>query len=262
MNIIVTGVSRGIGYETARHLVLGGHHVLGISRNAPDLAERLQREMPGARFEMISFDLEKGDMESLVEQKVKKIFPKVHALVNNAGLLVSRPFEQISSAELRRVFEVNVFSVFRLIQYLVPLMEGVITVESTEVLESSGGERLGERLSLRQQVIQARGAHIVNISSMGGITGTAKFAGLSAYSSSKGALSILTECLAVELQKKNISVNGIAPGAVQTEMLAQAFPGFKAPVNASQMGEFIADFTVNGHKYFNGKVLPVSLSTP
>lgn len=262
MNIIVTGVSRGIGFETARQLVALGHQVIGISRTGEVKIQELPAGKAGSKFKGICFDLESGDAIKLVREQIKPVFPQVHALVNNAGMLISKPFEQISREELRRIYEVNVFSVFNLIQALLPLMDGVITVSSTEVQDSGGGQRLGERLAVRQQVIQAKGAHIVNISSMGGLTGTAKFAGLSAYSSSKGALTILTECLAVELAKRNISVNGIAPGAVQTEMLSQAFPGFKAPVTAGQMGEFVADFVVNGHKYFNGKVLPVSLSTP
>jgi NAD(P)-dependent dehydrogenase (short-subunit alcohol dehydrogenase family) len=105
-------------------------------------------------------------------------------------------------------------------------------------------------------------AHIVNISSMGGFQGTSKFPGLSAYSSSKAALSGLTECLAEELKDKNIAVNCLAIGAVQTEMLAKAFPGYKAPLSAKQMAEFICNFSLTGHLYFNGKIIPVSSTTP
>jgi NAD(P)-dependent dehydrogenase (short-subunit alcohol dehydrogenase family) len=97
---------------------------------------------------------------------------------------------------------------------------------------------------------------------MGGFQGSDKFPGLSAYSVTKGTLSILTECLAVELQDKNIKVNCLCLGAVQTEMLNEAFPGLTAPVEASQMGTYISDFVINGHTFYNGKVLPVALQNP
>ena len=119
---------------------------------------------------------------------------------------------------------------------------------------------------LTQQLLSHMGltktAHIVNISSMGGFAGSVKFPGLSAYSSSKGALGILTECLAEELKEKNIKANCLCLGAVNTEMLKQAFPGYQAPVNPKQMAEFIGNFALQGHAYFNGKIIPVSLSTP
>jgi NAD(P)-dependent dehydrogenase (short-subunit alcohol dehydrogenase family) len=85
---------------------------------------------------------------------------------------------------------------------------------------------------------------------------------LAAYSSAKGALSILTECMAEEFKDQNISVNCLALGAVQTQMLETAFPGIQAPVDADTMGMYLANFALNGHLVYNGKVLPVSLSTP
>ena len=97
---------------------------------------------------------------------------------------------------------------------------------------------------------------------MGGIQGSQKFPGLSAYSTSKSTLITLTECLSEEFKIKDVSFNCLALGAVQTEMLAQAFPGYKAPISAMEMGSFISDFWLNGNKYFNGKVIPVSLTTP
>lgn len=102
-------------------------------------------------------------------------------------------------------------------------------------------------------------AHIINIGSFGGFQGSSKFSGLAAYSSSKAALANLTECLAEEFKNKNISVNCLALGAVETEMFREAFPGNSAPVNAATMAEFIAWFVVNGSKFFNGKILPVTL---
>lgn len=106
------------------------------------------------------------------------------------------------------------------------------------------------------------GGHIVNISSMGGFQGSVKFPGLSAYSASKGALAILTECLAEELKDKNIKVNCLALGSSQTEMFEAAFPGMQAGTLAFEMGRYVADFALNGSKYFNGKIIPVSNTTP
>ena len=97
---------------------------------------------------------------------------------------------------------------------------------------------------------------------MGGYQGSSKFPGLSLYSASKGALSILSECMAEELGEKGIKVNCLALGAAQTEMLEKAFPGYQAPLSANEMAEFISDFAINGHRYFNGKILPISVSTP
>jgi NAD(P)-dependent dehydrogenase (short-subunit alcohol dehydrogenase family) len=111
-------------------------------------------------------------------------------------------------------------------------------------------------------LLKAGNAHIVNITSMGGYLGSAKFNGLSHYSASKAALAILTECCAEEYKNDHLSFNALALGSVQTEMLGEAFPGYKAPVNAEEMGEFIANFAINGNRFFNGKVLPVSMSIP
>jgi NAD(P)-dependent dehydrogenase (short-subunit alcohol dehydrogenase family) len=82
------------------------------------------------------------------------------------------------------------------------------------------------------------------------------------YSASKGAVAVLTEAMAEEFKEKQIRVNCLAYGAVQTEMLAEAFPGYKAPLLPDDMAAFVSDFALNGHHFFNGKILPVSLSTP
>jgi NAD(P)-dependent dehydrogenase (short-subunit alcohol dehydrogenase family) len=104
--------------------------------------------------------------------------------------------------------------------------------------------------------------HIVNIGSMGGYQGSVKFPGLSAYSASKAALHTLTECLALELNDLEIKVNCLAIGSAQTEMLETAFPGYQSPVMAFEMGKYIADFAITGHRFYNGKVLPVASTTP
>ena len=72
----------------------------------------------------------------------------------------------------------------------------------------------------------------MHISSMGGVQGSSKFPGLSLYSAAKGAVCVFTESLSTEWVQRGIAVNALALGAVQTEMLDEAFPGFQAPVQS------------------------------
>ena len=97
---------------------------------------------------------------------------------------------------------------------------------------------------------------------MGGIQGSMKFPGLAAYSSAKGAVITLSELLAEEYKAQGIAFNVLAIGAVQTEMLAEAFPDYQAPLTAAQMADYIFNFATTGHTFYNGKVLQVSSSTP
>ena len=157
-------------------------------------------------------------------------FDHVDILINNAGQLVNKPFNKTTFNDFESVYKVNVFGAAELIRLLI------------KSFNSS--------------------CHIVNISSIGGIAGSSKFSGLSAYSSSKGALNILTEMLSEEFKESDIKINSLALGAVQTEMLNDAFPGYKAPLSAKEMAKFILDFSLNGSKFFNGKIIPVSISNP
>ena len=231
--VIVTGASRGIGFELVKQYALAGHEVLAISRNS-DKLEHLKCEClklnPNAIVHTISFDLAAGNFYSTLLPYISKSFSHVDVLINNAGSLVAKPFAEISAEELLRVYNVNVLSVFKLTQSLLPIFSS--------------------------------NAHIVNISSVGGIQGSVKFSGLTAYSSSKAALISLTECLAEEYKETDLAFNCLALGAVQTEMLAEAFPGYQAPTTAVDMATYIYDFSLKGSKFYKGKVLNVSKSTP
>lgn len=233
MNIVITGASSGVGRETAKILAgIPGNRLMVIARNGMKI-QSLSGECNIKRHETVvqplQFDLATGDMELLAHQ-INRQLGKIDVLINNAGAMLNKPIGRLTPTELDEVFSVNVKAPLLLIQALLPVMKP--------------------------------GSHIVNIGSMGGVQGSVKFPGLAAYSASKGALAVLTECLAEELKDKQIAVNCLAFGAVQTEMLAKAFPGYEAPVSAGKMAEFVADFAINGHRYFNGKILPVSLSTP
>jgi NAD(P)-dependent dehydrogenase (short-subunit alcohol dehydrogenase family) len=225
---IITGASRGIGYDTALQLVRKGYQVLALSRNEAAL-QQLQKQA-GSQLDYLAYDISQSDCRQLLE-KVES-YGKVEVLVNNAGYLLKQNFHEITAADWQKVFEVNFFGPARLIQQLRPYLEA------------------------------AEQAHVVNIGSMGGYQGSSKFPGLLGYSTSKAAIANLTECLAEEWKDKNISCNCLALGAVQTEMLAEAFPGFEPPMTSAQMGAYVASFADEGHQFYNGKVLPVSSSTP
>lgn len=233
--IIVTGASRGIGYETVLSLAARpGNRILALSRNKEKLLQ-LQRQAkqryPNADVLIHPFDIGQP-LPVDFEDVITELIGGVDILIHNAGLLNRKPFEELDTADWQQIFGTNLFGVAALNVALLPWLR------------------------------QSSSAHIVHIGSMGGFQGSSKFPGLAAYSASKAALANLTECLAEEWKAYGISVNCLALGAVQTEMLATAFPGYQAPVSEQQMGAYVAQFAQEGHRFFNGKILPVSLSTP
>ncbi|RZK43028.1 MAG: SDR family oxidoreductase [Pedobacter sp.] len=233
MNIIITGASSGIGFETALEFALDSKNkIVCIARSADKLRKLLEIAKginPECTLFPVAFDLVNDDYNALVPF-LKERLGNVDILINNAGSLVSKPFTETSTADLAHMLESNVVSHFKMIQNTLPLLKS--------------------------------GSHIVNVGSMGGFQGSVKFAGLSAYSASKAALHALSECMASELVATGIKINCLALGSAQTEMLEAAFPGYESPVLAFEMGKYIADFAKTGHKFFNGKVLPVAVTTP
>ncbi len=223
MNVVITGASRGIGYELVKLFLADGHRVLAISRNEEKL-NTLERK--GAS--VLAFDLSLESYEPIIS--AVSAFGHIDILINNAGALVNKPFRELTNDDIKYVYNVNVFSIIKLTRDLMPSFSG--------------------------------DAHIINISSVGGVQGSVKFPGLSVYSSSKGALTIITECLAEEFKETSYRFNTLALGAVQTEMLEEAFPGYKADVSPIQMANFIFKFAVEDGKLFNGKTVTVSSSTP
>jgi NAD(P)-dependent dehydrogenase (short-subunit alcohol dehydrogenase family) len=222
--IIITGTSRGIGHELAMQFANAGHQVLALSRN---ISKTL---LSHENITCLSVDLSKEDDLIQVENFLSSTWKKVDAIVHNAGSLLLKPFAETTSQEFENIYRVNVFAVANLTRICLPYLK--------------------------------KGSHVVSISSMGGIQGSMKFAGLSAYSSSKGAVITLSELLAEEYKEQGIAFNVLALGSVNTEMLQEAFPGYEAPLSASEMANYIFDFTLTGNKYYNGKVLQVSSSTP
>ena len=231
MNIIVTGGSRGIGKQIALYLASDkNNNVLITGRDQISLF-KIYDSSEHKNIKYMVYDFSKlYEHAEIFKNQVKSVFNSIDILINNAGSLYSKKFADTSEKEAREMMEVNFFAPALIIRTLLDLMN--------------------------------KGAHVINISSMGGFQGSVKFPGLSFYSASKAALACMSECLADELKEMGISVNCLALGSVQTEMLEDAFPGYKAPVTASEMGKFIGDFALNGNRFHNGKVIPVSLTTP
>jgi len=236
MVILITGASRGIGAALARSFAFAGHRVLLISRNRralQEVADACNIGQTGQSAVAIPFDLTQLDekKEELLDL-IGRNTARIDALVNNAGQLIRKPFMETTIGESMAIFRANFFAPALLMGTVIPWM-------SSSDLK-----------------------HVVNITSMGGFQGSAKFAGLSYYSASKAALGNLTECLAEELKETGIRINALAIGSVATEMLAEAFPDYRAPLNPEEMAGFIRWFTLEGARFFNGKVLPVSVTTP
>jgi len=225
--IVVVGTSRGIGREVVRQLAANPEHrVLALGRNLDGMQELLQYP----NVEVHAFDLHATDVRQQAE-KIWEGIDRIDILINNAGKIVNKPFLELTAGDLSDCYQVNVLGVMQTVQAAVPKM-------------------------------LSEGGHIVNISSMGGFQGTVKFAGLSAYSTSKAAVASFTELFAEEFKDTKIKTNCLCLGSVQTEMLEEAFPGYQAPLSAANMATYIVDFALNAHRWMHGRIVPVSLTTP
>lgn len=224
-NIIITGTSRGIGFEMVKLFAKAGHQVLALSRN-----EKPVQNLKLKNVTAFSFDLNDANAYKKVEDFIESDWEHVDVLINNAGALLNKPFSKITMSDFEQVYKTNVFGVAELTRKVIPFTK--------------------------------KESHIVTISSMGGVQGSLKFPGLAAYSSSKAAVITLTELLAEEYKATGPSFNVLALGAVQTEMLEEAFPGYVAPTTALEMANYIFNFALTGHAFYNGKMLQVSNSTP
>lgn len=224
-NVIITGSSRGIGYELVALFADAGYNVLALSRNEVPVSG-----MSATNCHCFPCDITDEKDIRKVPAFVKANWKQVDILINNSGYLVNKPFAKLKKEDFVYSYDVNVFGAASLIKAVLPFMK--------------------------------KEGHVVNISSMGGVQGSVKFPGLAAYSSSKGALITLTELLAEEYKATGPSFNALALGAVQTEMLEEAFPGFQAPLTAAEMANYIMTFALSGNRMYNGKVLQVSSSTP
>lgn len=228
MNIVVNGGTRGIGREVVISLARDQNRIFVTGRNREALSHLSSSY---TNVETMSLDISEIKLRSEdYITEIRNALGSVDILINIAGQMIPRTFMEIDDRDARSMMETNFFGPASAIRLLVPLMH--------------------------------QDSHVINISSMGGFQGSSKYPGLSYYSASKAAIACITECLAIELKQYGIKINCLALGAVQTEMLAEAFPGYEAPVSPKEMGKYISDFALTGHKFYNGKILPVAVTNP
>jgi len=236
VNILVTGASQGIGAEVVKQFAKEkNNNIVAISRNLKALkalqlfcSQNYKNNIHIFNIDYLSSSFMK-DLESMLSKHPIHF----HIVINNAGLLINQKFSEIPFDTIEKIYQVNFFAPVRIIQSIIS-----------------------------NNIEKTKASHIINIGSMGGYQGSVKFPGLAIYSSSKAALANITECLAEEYKDRNIKFNCLALGSVQTEMSTKAFPNYKAQVSAEDMATYIVDFSQNGTRYFNGKIIPVSKATP
>ncbi len=210
---IVTGGGRGIGAATAELLAASGARVVIASRTPGELATTARRVAARAgadRVLAVETDLTREASVVALFDRTLEHFGDLHILVNNAGRFEGGDFPELEADAWDRVQAVNVRGAF---------------LASREAFRRLG--RLGH------------GGAIVNVSSLGGIRGTEKFPGFTAYTASKFALVGLTESLAVEGRELGVRVNCVAPGAVDTQMMRQAAPFLRTRTTAPDVARSI-----------------------
>lgn len=187
--VFITGTNRGLGRAFAEEFVRCGANVIAHARTENEAFKAWCAELAakaGVKVTPVFFDLTDSAAMRTVVQEIFKSKVPIDILVNNAGITHNALFQMSSEKMLREEFEVNVFSVFSLTQYILKIM-------------------------LRQ-----RAGVIVNVSSISGLRGDV---GRSIYGMTKAALASLTQSLAAEVGRAGIRVNAVAPGFIDTDMM-------------------------------------------
>lgn len=234
MNVLITGVSRGIGRELVLKFAQNpNNNIVVFSSNekqVKELSKKCEQEFNN-KITYYILDFLNTNIEELLLTAFSKINIVFDIVINNAGKLINKPFVNNTIVEIEELYRINFVAPYLICQNII-----------------------------RQNTTS--NCHIVNIGSMGGVQGSVKFAGLSAYSATKAALANLTECLAEEFKDAEIRINCLALGSAQTEMLQEAFPGYQSQISAKQMADYIFQFSTSHGNLFNGKIIPVSITTP
>ncbi|PYQ31238.1 MAG: hypothetical protein DMF56_04885 [Acidobacteria bacterium] len=222
---IVTGASSGIGRSAAELLAQRGARVVILARSAA----KIEAIAATHADRMIAIA---GDVSDLAS--IERLFAKTEArfghcdlLINNAGMIDPAPLVDTTIEQWDRMFAVNVRGAF-----------------------------LTSRRALPSMIERKRGA-IVNVSSISGVVGPEKFPGWVSYCASKGALISMTEALAVEVKEHGVRVNCVSPGAVDTDMWAEASGGAPASMTADEVAETILFLASERSRPMNGQNLNV-----
>jgi NAD(P)-dependent dehydrogenase (short-subunit alcohol dehydrogenase family) len=180
-NILITGVGKGLGEEFLKYFTSRGFFVFGITRSKSDLVKL--KSLKNCKIYIGDVCNEKTIKKILQDSiKEKKI---IYGIINNAGIRHRQEFKKIKLKELERTFQVNYFSIFKIMQIFL-------------------------KYSLKLKIKSS----IVNIGSIVG--GKQGFSNLTAYASSKGALKSLTQSFAIEVAKYGVRANTINPGFIKT----------------------------------------------
>ena len=184
--VLITGGSSGIGKSIGTFLTEKGYIVYGTSRNPKNYSD--------SSLKLIALDVTKSESISTAVDTVIKAEGRLDVLINNAGVGITGPIEEIPEAEIKANFETNFFGPINVIKAVLPQMR------------------------------KHQGGLIINITSIAGYMGL-PYRGV--YSASKGALEILTEAFRMEIKDFNIEMTNLAPGDFATNI---ASGRFHAPV--------------------------------
>lgn len=195
--VLITGGSSGIGFETARVLIAAGAQVAITGRDA----DKLQRAAGELKAHGIVADVSKADDVARMVEDTVRTFGSFQVLINNAGLGHFAPLTELEMGDFRRIMDTNVF-----------------------------GAMMAAQAAARHFITQGKGGSIINIASTAGQRG---FAGGTAYTATKFALSAMTECWRAELRPHNIRVMQVNPSEVVTDF--QARMGRQQQVNDSKL---------------------------
>jgi 3-oxoacyl-[acyl-carrier protein] reductase len=230
---LVTGGSGGIGAAICRRLAADGRHVIVHAHRGIDAARAIAAEIVagGGSAEALSFDVADAHGARAALETLLEAGP-IQILVNNAGIHDDAAFPGMSEAQWRRVIDVSLHGFFHVTQPLVLPM------------------------------LRTRWGRIVNMASVSAMTGNR---GQANYAAAKGALISATRTLALELGKRGVTVNAVAPGLIDTPMSAE-FPEERlrslVPLQrtgtAAEVAELVAFLASDRAAYITGQTVPIN----